>query len=155
MEVVTMNPIEMVFFPWDDIVPQVHISRRDGAVKVAMSDRLGEGILQVQKAESCIFSTCSLHFTRWTKGRTCWCSPSSFTPFILFSYASLLIGLHFSLGNWAVVQVQGSHSCGAFNKMDFVVFSLPAITRKAFVLFVQDLAGPLRAPSFWGAKAAL
>lgn len=42
MEVMTVDPIEVVFFPCDDVVPQVHGSPCDGAVKVAMGRRLAE-----------------------------------------------------------------------------------------------------------------
>lgn len=42
MEVVTVDPIEVMFLPRDYVVPQVHGSPCDRAVKVAMGRRLAE-----------------------------------------------------------------------------------------------------------------
>lgn len=42
MEVVAVNPIEIVFFPCDYVVPQINSSTTDGAVEVAMGRRLTE-----------------------------------------------------------------------------------------------------------------
>lgn len=69
VEVVAVNPIEIMFFPCDYVVPQINSSTRDGAVEVAMGRRLTERILQVQETESSTFSTHRPNFVHWADAR--------------------------------------------------------------------------------------
>lgn len=56
MDIVAVDPVEVVFFPTDYIVPEVHSSTSDWAVEVFMSLWFTEWILKLLQAESCTYS---------------------------------------------------------------------------------------------------